>query len=728
MKKVFLTTVLLTALIGIFFAEEIAIRGVVRDINNQPLKEVKIVLQENGKKKTFSSGENGEFVIPVSVFSTEIQLTFESPQFNTETKTLFTDEMESYLEVVLIPLNLLKNEITITALNEEEPSVSVPFAQNVVSTFKIREKQPENILNSLLATPGVFFIGKGGFTATPSIRGLARRRILILADGARITSDRSVGTSAAFISPEMVRQIEVLRSSASVLYGSDAIGGVINILAENDLGPDVRYGIVNLGGSSNDKRRSAGFRCEKNWEHFSFYSNLQFTKADDYLSPEGRIFNSGFTYYSGHWVLTRHSPERDFSVSYLKSYGKNIQRPRRDNDPNIKSCYPVEDNNLVQVNYCEKSLLDDGVISFSAYVNPNRRELDKLDFQSGKYEYSKNSSLDFGIKGVLKKTVSPTFSYQAGLDYFGRHDVDMENNVVLDGVPALPSMPVANGSRNDYGLFFTLDYAGLKSFDFLGGVRYGFFSRNALSDQVFKEKKSHAPAAFFGVTRHITRYMNVFLNMGTAFRMPSLSESFYTGITGRGYVISNSELEPERSINVDVGLKFYTQRIFFGCYLFHYTIEDMIEKYRITNETYTYDNLNKGRINGFELEFQFFPQKNLELFGNYFTYNGKSVISNQPLNDVPSAKLYLGGRVYLGRFWTEVNHVYSSSLNWPGPAEIPVRAYNVTNVKGGYYLSSKLFLFLKVSNLFDSFYYANADPDIPPATGFDLSIGLTSQF
>ena len=70
----------------------------------------------------------------------------------------------------------------------------------------------------------------------------------------------------------------------------------------------------------------------------------------------------------------------------------------------------------------------------------------------------------------------------------------------------------------------------------------------------------------------------------------------------------------------------------------------------------------------------------------------------------------------------------SAAVKHPGPAEIAVPAYAVHDLKAGYYFSNRLFLFLKIANLFDRDYFANADPDIPPAKGLDLSLGLNLNF
>ena len=402
------------------------------------------------------------------------------------------------LEIFLIPLKLLKEDITVTALNEAEKAISVPFAQNVVSKIEIKENMPETIVQALQNSPGIHFIGKGGVSVTPSIRGLARRRILLLANGARIISDRSAGASAQFFPPELVQQIEVVRSAASVLYGSDAIGGVINIISRTGRNPEAPIGSLNLSANSANKKINGGLSINRKFGDFSLLADLQISQADDYNSAKERILNSGFSYYTGNLVFSYENEKRDFSVNFLKSYGKDIGKPERANDPAVSSFYPVEETNLLNIAYNEKSLAPGSALNFSLFLNPNHYELDKIKVASQQSDISKNNALDFGIRAFFKKGFNKHMSYQFGIDYFGRNNVDMENETWKKGSLTGHSFPVENGKRSDLGMYFTLDYSGLAMFDLVGGARYGFFSRNAMSNGQYLEKASQAPALFFG--------------------------------------------------------------------------------------------------------------------------------------------------------------------------------------------------------------------------------------
>ncbi len=250
--------------------------------------------------------------------------------------------------------------------------------------------------------------------------------------------------------------------------------------------------------------------------------------------------------------------------------------------------------------------------------------MNKAKFASRQVEVSKNRAVDFGGRIFLKKDFTSRLSCQSGVDYFGRAGVDMENESWKNGALSASSAPVVDGRRGDLGIYATLAWSSPAGFDLLGGARLGAFSRSAFSAGVFQERSSLAPAFFLGVTRRIKEHLTLFVNAGTAFRMPSLSEAFYTGITGRSSIVGNPGLDPEKSFNLDAGMKVQRRDLFVAVYLFQYAIRGMIEKFPLPDSAYTYANIERGRIRGLELEFRFRPLKKLELFGNGFYYRSAS--------------------------------------------------------------------------------------------------------
>lgn len=698
------------------------IRGIVRDIYGRPLPGITVRVGEGGDARV--TDEQGRFTLMADDSAAPLQLTFESPLYYREKRTLGRRELADQLAVFLIPIRLLKEEVTVTALNESENAVTAPFAQSVVSAAAIEENQPETVVQSIQSSPGVHFIGKGGIAVTPSIRGLARRRVLLLAEGARITSDRSAGASAHFLPPEWVGRIEVLRSGASVLYGSDAIGGVIQVFPVNDADPSGRILSLNLSGSSLDGRVNGGLSLAKRFGGIALRAAFQAAQAGDYSAAGERILRSGYRTVSGELAVSYERAARSFRLRFLKSAGRDVGKPERANDPAVASFYPQENANLLTVAYREGGWVRNGSLELSAYLNANDYQLNKEKQDGRQTEISRNDAFDFGGRVCLKKEPGGRLAYQLGIDFYGRGGVDMQTETWKNGAQSAATVPVLHGRRGDLGAYAVLTYSAPARFDLIGGARLGAFRRQAVANGELLSDSSVAPAFFLGVTRRMNDALTLFLNAGTAFRMPSLSEAFYTGITGRSSIIGNPGLDPERSVNLDAGIKFHRRGCFLGAYLFQYSIRDMIEKFPLGNSAYTYENIERGRIRGLELEFQLQPLARLEFFGNAFAYRGVSTASGGPLNDVPSAKLLLGAKLWRGRFWMELDWLASAAQKRPGPAEVPAPGYQVTDAKAGYYFSDRLAVFFKAANLFDRAYFANADPDIPLAKGLDLSLGL----
>ena len=226
----------------------------------------------------------------------------------------------------------------------------------------------------------------------------------------------------------------------------------------------------------------------------------------------------------------------------------------------------------------------------------------------------------------------------------------------------------------------------------------------------------------------LTNEIFIFANMSRAYRIPSLSELFYTGITGRGSIISQPDLKPETSLNLDAGIKFINKRLFAGFYSFYYEIDGLIERYLVSDKIFTYGNIDRGGISGFEVELEFYPISGWKIFGNFFSFKGKSIKTQNPLNDIPASRLFLGTRLWLGRFSAEIASTFREEKNAPGPAEIKIPGYKIVNIKASYLIDSSWRLYLVLSNLFNECYLARPDSDSREEPGRNLVLGARYSF
>jgi len=708
--------------------------GVVLDTDKKALPAVEVTLKETGNQTATDSQGKFTLEVPDEWGQKTVVLVFKRQGYHTKEKETRLEGQEKVFQLLFIPQGNLLHNISVTAMNREQAPISVPMAQHVLPPLTIKEKIPETVMDTVSDTLGVHYIGSGGVSVTPTIRGLARRRVLVLVDGVRITSDRRAGTSANLVPPELSSGIEVVRSASSVLYGSDAIGGVVNIMtrptftsSRNDLGKNA----LNLCLGSVNKMVNSGFTLDRQWDKVNLYGAFQFTRADDYSSPNEKIYHSGYRNFSGMADISFTGDHRDFYLGYIGGFGQDVGKPSRDNDANVYTVVPNESDQIIRMGYREKGLFSGGDMQVSLFLNPTTYNLENIDANKDRWERSETESLNLGMKAYLDQAFGNSLGMQVGVEWFSRQNVSMINKVRPFSAAESETettYPLENGVRNDYSLFLSLDYHGISRLRFHGGVRYTWFNIGADVSGVRMDKQSDSYSFFLGVVHQLSSSLSIFLNTGRAYRFPSLSESFYTGITGRKFVFGNPLLDPEYSFNIDGGIKWVSKNASLGVYLFSTWVDHMIERYKDQEGNYTYDNILRGRITGVEVEASIIPLSFLELFGHYFYYHGRSTDDDTPLNDLPAPRFLMGAKIFVDRLWVEIDYTHSFEKDDPGPAEEYNWAYNVVDVKGGIYLNPRFFLYLKVTNLFNEHYYPNPDPDIPYAKGISISTGLHLYF
>jgi len=731
MQKSFLTLLIFFLSLGHSLALEIKGKVITREGN--PVAEA-VVIHGLSQKKT-STNSRGEFFLELPEADL-IKLKIIHPDYYEQEIYVFSQDFSKEIKVTLVPYIRQREEVVVTALRYPEPSSSIPAAETVIPREALEERMAPNLTSGLLNTPGVSSTGSGGFSVVPNIRGLARRRVLIMVDYARITSDRRTGPNASFINPGDIEKVEVLRSPSSVFYGSDAIGGVIHIITKKPLLKKGIDGKISMNYGTINQEKGLGFSLQTARGKTGFYLSFQGTDAQNYSSPLGEVLQSQFTAASIFGKISYQTEKREIHLSFLGARGFDIGKPNQDASTN-PTWYPHESQNLIQLQWFEKKVGGEGDLSFQLYLNPNFLETkkEKLSTYKTKESFSRNQSLDFGFQVSYGKKFGQNFRLKGGADVFGRHGTKAKNmNTYFDSSgnveETIEELPFTEGKRQDWGFFLSFDYSGLRKLDLVGGVRFDLLQMKANPGDApeSQESEHNTWTGFLGASVELSDVIVAFANLSRAYRAPSLSERFYTGITGRGIVIGKPDLEPESSLNLDVGLKFIHKRYFAALYLFHYRIDDMIERYRSSEKIYTYGNVERGQIQGLELELECFPMPGWKIFGNFYSFRGKSKLTDNPLNDIPPSRLFVGTRFWRGHFWAEINGSFHQEKQNPGPAEISIPGYEVVNIQTGYFLRSDLRFYVSISNVLNSMYIARPDPDSMESPGRNFTLGLTFTF
>ena len=204
---------------------------------------------------------------------------------------------------------VFKDQIVVTPGRQEQASGDAPAPITVFDRETIERIQPEKMADLFKTIPGVEIDGEGPFRGLPVIRGMSSNRVLILVDGQRLNNSREsttfAGIQPALVNLAEVERIEVLRGPASVQYGSDAIGGAINIITRQpNLGQqDFKVsGDVALEYGTISDSQAGRVSVTGTGSGFSFYAGGSYEKVEDYKAADGASEDPRYVGPRGVWV------------------------------------------------------------------------------------------------------------------------------------------------------------------------------------------------------------------------------------------------------------------------------------------------------------------------------------------------------------------------------------------------------------------------------------------
>jgi iron complex outermembrane receptor protein len=216
-------------------------------------------------------------------------------------------------EVTLAPKQVLKLDVTMTSSAIALPGIVVTGttraslgdqtvrAATVVSGQELARRLDVTLAATLESEPGLAVSSVGPATARPVIRGLGGDRVLVLEDGARVGDLSSTSSDHALsVDPLNAHRIEVVRGPTALLYGSNAIGGVINLIRDEipTSLPEEPRGMFSVQGQSVNEGVAAGASAETGWGPLALRGEGSFRRAGDLDTPAGRLDNTNLRTYS----------------------------------------------------------------------------------------------------------------------------------------------------------------------------------------------------------------------------------------------------------------------------------------------------------------------------------------------------------------------------------------------------------------------------------------------
>lgn len=619
------------------------------------------------------------------------------------------------------------------------PSVTASPASgmSLLSAEQIRSRNPENLMQALETVPGVNAVSEGHATV-PAIRGLARGRTLVLIDGARVTSERRVGPSATFADPSTFEGVDVARGPGSVAYGSDAIGGVISVRtrrAEPGSPLKVRGGVTQGVGIPETRGL---FEVSKGFRRGGILVEAHARDADDWDSPadDSSILNSG---WQDRGFLIRADHELGpgvLSAIWQSDFGRDIERPRN-NSRAVRFYYPYENSHRLTSSYEVAGVGGFQRLVFTGFLGTFEQRTDQDRFATAtagrSIERADISARDFHVKGSGTRGVGRA-RLELGIDLNGRLGLEAIDtietyNLTGDVTDRIDNLSVDSARRVDAGAFAQIDSPIVDGLRAAAGARVdrvttsnvgGFFGDRDTGHSALSGFASLTAGPFsgFSLTGQVAR----------GFRDPTLSDRYFRGPTGRGFITGNPDLHPETSLQFDVAARYSVQRSQLAVYGYRYRITDLVERYSTAPDFFFFRNQGRAVVRGFEVEARTEIGTTLHLEGGVNIARGEAGPDSHLDDIAPHTFFVMARHNFSNALYAQVRASYLAEDDRPGPSEIAAPSATVVDLSGGWKFTRHLELRGIVRNLLDDEYYASPDPRWVWAPGRSGSLTLALQF
>lgn len=589
--------------------------------------------------------------------------------------TALTGATKAYAQDAAFDASFDVEEVVITANRRAQPITSVGKSISVIGEASLEANQYTFVLDALQSVPGVTINQNGTFggTAFVSIRGASTDQTVVLVDGVQVNDPSVTGGAFDFanLDPNGVERIEVLRGPQAVLYGSDAMGGVINIITKS--GTDGLNGNAFAEyGSYNSFR--AGGAVNGGTDRIGYSLSASYRDTDGISAADSEDGNSE---RDGYENLTLRGK---FSTKISEAARIELMANYSDSDSEYDGfalqgdgSYALGDTDDLskseEISLAARGLFDlwDGVVKNTASVEYS--EIERTSFSGGVESYSaKGERMNFDYLGTL--TLSDEMLFTTGLQH---EEVKAETQ--------------SDEAISTDSVFASLSYEGVSGLTLTGGVRYddhetfgGTTNAEVSMSYLFEETGTQ-----------------VIANWGEGFKAPTIFQLTYSCC---GFD-SNPDLQPERANAWEMGVRqsFLDDHVTLGATYFDQRTEDLI----IFTFTGGYQNVSRARAKGVEVTVEAHLSDSLSVNANYTHTSAKDRDTDTVLVRRPKDQAYAAVN------WTPTDRLSGLvSLTYNGKELDSSGAYapawTRVDLRAAYKLNDTVELYGRVDNLLDESY------------------------
>lgn len=568
--------------------------------------------------------------------------------------------------------------INVTAKGYAANDLDTPLSTTTLDRDEIARRGAANVGDALRGEPGIAISNDSAQGQNPVIRGLGKESTVLLVDGMRFNSAQPAGAIASFMTLGLAERIEVIKGGASVLYGTGALGGAINVLL-----PQARFvpgfGLetgVSFDSASQGMRGTAVLNASAGDHALMLGASL--ARIDDYKSPEGKVARTG---YDSDAVIGQYrfridarqqlrisaQMHKDEDVWYAGS-----TKPHA--SPLVGSTTvhsPEQERRLLEIGYNRQG-------TGEAPVNLDLRVY-RQEMERNINSWANNLNRDI----VTNRVTFETNGFDAKADWlvhpqhllsFGVNAWEMSGNPDRKMASAAPFTTLnANNPFQDAKIralgFYVQDDMRFGRLNLLAGLRYDTVKSEAASmgngaRTTGLDGSDSAVSGSFGAIYEVAPLFRPYANYARAFRAPGMRERYESGLRGDGYFYAGSpEVEAEKADQFEIGIKGANTTVDYGISAFYNQIDNYMTGQILSGAAATAAcgapnagnckktvNLGSATLYGIEAHARWQFVSGQWLSAGYSRIRGENDDLNEPLFQMPADEVSLGwmGRVMPG--------------------------------------------------------------------------------
>ncbi len=471
---------------------------------------------------------------------------------------------------VLAESEIKTKNIVVSATRTEKDIQMAPTSISVVDQNDLKRSGYTSIADMLQDVPGVEVADQSMAGAKRlNIRGESGARVLIMVDGQKITEQKSMDGAPLLIDTEMIDRIEVVKGPASVLYGSEAIGGAVNIITKKG-GTRPIQGAVSATYDTATDGNSESLTLSGGMDRFTYRVTGSYSDQGNRDTPDGELPESDFRRKSGSGYLGYTTDK--FSVGL----GLDAFKSRADSPPTIVQGWPFN-LNLPEWSRQKGNLSIDvkdvttkfKKIHMDAFAQKTQKDFEqRMDITAGSLGIVRqsldtfNTQKTYGLNSQIDLIAHPDHYLVAGYSYT-QDSLDADTKVTFDNpfVAAVGNMDYFyKASIGTHALFLQDEWMLPRNFILTIGGRQTWIT-SELEDtndpNSSKNKVNDSQPVFSaGLTWSGIENLTIRGLASQGYRFPDLNQLYIGNRHGGGETLPNSKLTPETSTNFEIGARF----------------------------------------------------------------------------------------------------------------------------------------------------------------------------